>query len=143
MLSFQGKFPWISLLLMFCSYAMVGNLLTAGKYSPPVAWFILIGSFMIALLYLHPLTDLSRFLKRWFSSDAVAFCALILIATFASILLNWFKLFMPVLLILATEGVARLDLQAGEYTELQAFILLVVTTGLGLLAGGWFGHKLT
>jgi hypothetical protein len=140
MLSFQGNFPWLSLLMMFGSYAMVGHLLTAGNYSPQVAWLILIGSFLIALLYLHPLTDLSRFLKRWFSSDAVAFCALIMIAAFASILLNWFKLFMPVMLILATEGIARLDLQACEYTELQAFVLLVITTGLGLGVGWWFGH---
>jgi hypothetical protein len=125
---------------MFGSYAMIGYLISEGNYSPPIAWCILGGSFMVALLYLHPLTDLSRFLKRWFSSDTVAFCALVGLAGFASILLNWFKLFMPAVLVLATEGVARLDLQACEFTELQAFVLLVVTTGLGLSMGWWFGH---
>jgi hypothetical protein len=140
MLSFQGRFPWLSLLMMFGSYAMIGNVLTNINYTSVIFWFIVIGSFTISLLYLHPLTDLSRFLKRWFASDAVAFCAFVMLAAFLSILLNWFKMFLPVMLVLSTEGVARLDLQAGEYTELQAFVLLVITTGLGLGVGFWCGR---
>jgi hypothetical protein len=134
-----GRFPWVSLALMFVSYAMVGGLLAEGHYSPQVTVFIVIGSVMVAGIYLHPLTDLSRFLKRWFSSDAVAFCALISIAAFASILLNWFKFFMPGMMILASEGLARLDLQAGEYTESQAFGLLLLTTVMGLGLGWGLG----
>jgi hypothetical protein len=142
MLSFRERFPWLSLLMMFGSYAMIGNVLSNINYTSVIFWFILIGRFTISLLYLHPLTDLSRILKRWFASDTVAFCAFVMLAAFLSILLNWFKMFLPVMLALSTEGVARLDLQAGEYTELQAFVLLVITTGLGLGVGFWCGHLL-
>jgi hypothetical protein len=132
--------PWLSLLLLFGNYALMGRLLAHGGYSTEVTCFLVAGSFAVALIYLHPLADLSRFVQRWFSSDTLAFSTFVIIAATVSILLNWFKLFMPVLMILTTEGLARIDLQANEYDEWPTFFILVVVTGLGLAVGWWLAH---
>lgn len=134
---FHKRLPWISLLLLFGSYTMIGKLLAQGKYSNEATWFLLIGSFMVAIIYLHPLTDLSKLVRRWFSSDSVAFSAFVMIAAAISIMLNWFKLFLPVMLILTTEGLARLDLQACEFSDWQTFFILILITGAGLACGWW------
>lgn len=132
--------PWLSLLLLFGNYALMGRLLAHGGYSIEARCFLVAGSFAVALIYLHPLADLSRFVQRWFSSDTLAFTTFVMIAAAVSILLNWFKLFMPALMILTTEGLARIDLQANEYDEWPTFFILVVVTGLGLAVGWWLSH---
>ncbi|MBE9028413.1 hypothetical protein IQ266_01420 [filamentous cyanobacterium LEGE 11480] len=136
---FQKRLPWLSLLLLFGSYVFIGRLLSTGTYSSEATWFLVLGSFAVALIYLHPLTDLNKLVKRWFSSDSVAFSAFVITAAAISFLLNWLKLFLPVVLILTTEGLARLDLQANQYSERQTFCLLVLITGLGLGCGWWLG----
>jgi hypothetical protein len=132
--------PWLSLLLLFGNYALMGRLLAHGGYSIEARCFLVAGSFAVALIYLHPLADLSRFVQRWFSSDTLAFTTFVMIAAAVSIMLNWFKLFMPALMILTTEGLARIDLQANEYDEWPTFFILVVVTGLGLAVGWWLSH---
>jgi hypothetical protein len=132
--------PWMSLSLLFANYVFMGRLLAHGNYSTEVKVFLVVGSFAIALIYLHPLADLSHFVRRWFSSDTLAFSTFVLIAAGVSILLNWFKLFMPVLMIMTTEGLARIDLEANEYDEWPTFCILVLVTGLGLLSGAFLGH---
>jgi hypothetical protein len=122
--------------MLLGNYILMGTLLSRGDYSGPTIGFLIGGSFMIALMYLHPITDLSKLIRRWFSSDAIAFCSFVLIAIAVSILLNWFRLFVPVMMIMTTEGLARLDLQANEYTEWQTFFILVAITAVGL-AFGW------
>jgi hypothetical protein len=134
------QLPWLSLLLLFGNYAFMGRLLAHGGYSIEVKVFLMFGCFAIALIYLHPLADLSRFVRRWFSSDTLAFSTFVMIAATVSILLNWFQLFMPVVMILTTEGLARIDLQANEYDEWPTFFILVLVTGLGLLCGSVLGQ---
>jgi hypothetical protein len=136
----RRQLPWLSLLLLFGNYALLGHLLSHGAYSFEVACFLVAGSFLVALLYLHPLADLSRFVRRWFASDAIAFSTFVIIAALVSILLNWFQLFLPVLMILTTEGLARIDLQANEFDEWPTFFILVLITGLGLAGGWWIGR---
>jgi hypothetical protein len=120
-------------LLLGC-YAIVAHVL-ANQQSHLIWLYGGVGGVAIALLYMHPLTDIKQFVTQWFSSDAVAFCTLIALAGSAAILLHWFKAFMPALLVLATEGLARLDLQAAGYGDLQSFWILVGTTALGLSVG--------
>jgi hypothetical protein len=136
----RHQLPWLSLLLLFGNYAFMGRLLAHGDYSTEVKVFLVLGSFAIALIYLHPLADLSRLVRRWFSSDTLAFSTFVMVAATVSILLNWFQLFMPVVMILTTEGLARIDLQANEYDEWPTFFILVLITGLGLLCGSILGH---
>jgi hypothetical protein len=132
------QFPWPSLLLLLASYIILGRVLIEAHYSHEAWWFAGFGGLVIAILYLHPLTDLNRLLQHWFSSDTVAFCILVMLAASVSILLNWIRLFLHVALVLSAEGLARLDLQAAKYSEIQTFVMLVCTTAVGLgLAWVW------
>jgi hypothetical protein len=132
------RFPWLSLLLLLTSYIILGRVLIEDHYSHQSWWFAGWGGVALAILYLHPLTDLNSVLQRWFSSDAVAFCILVILAASVSMLLNWIRLFLHVVLILSAEGLARMDLQAAKYNEIQTFVMLAFTTGLGLgLAWIW------
>jgi hypothetical protein len=133
----RQQLPWLSLLLLFGNYVLLGHLLTRGAYSFAATCFLVVGSFAVALIYLHPLADLSRLVRRWFASDSdtVAFSTFVIVAAMISILLNWFQLFLPVMMILTTEGLARIDLQANEYGEWSTFGILVLITGLGLGCG--------
>jgi hypothetical protein len=135
--SSRQQLPWLSLLLLFGNYVLLGHLLARGAYSFAATCFLVGGSFAVALIYLHPLADLSRFVRRWFASDSdtVAFSTFVIVAAMISILLNWFQLFLPVMMILTTEGLARIDLQANEYEEWPTFLILVLITGLGLGCG--------
>jgi hypothetical protein len=132
---FQRRIPWLSLSLLFGTYAMLGRLVVAPRHNPNIFWFVGLGGVLVALLYLHPLTDLARLRQRWFTSDTVAFGVMILTAAMASILFNWFKVFLPIVMVLLVEALARLDLSAGEYTEWQTFMILIFTTAIGLAFG--------
>ena len=81
----RHQLPWLSLLLLFGNYALMGRLLAHGAYSTEVTVFLVVGSFAIALIYLHPLADLSRFVQRWFSSDTLAFSTFVMTAATVSI----------------------------------------------------------
>ncbi len=122
---------------MFGSYALIGKLLAQGAYSKEATAVVLVGSFLISLVYLDPLTQLKKFIQRWFASDTVAFSVFVILAAAISILMNWFRIFLPMMMILMTEGLARLDLQANGYKAWQTFLLLIVVTGLGLGCGWW------
>jgi hypothetical protein len=90
-----------------------------------------------AVLMMNPLQGFRRMLMRWFKSDTVAFCFLVGAAAFASILLNWFKIFMPIIMILSAEILARLDIQTAEFNPLQACGILTAIAWLGL-GLGWY-----
>ncbi|NDJ18445.1 hypothetical protein [Myxacorys almedinensis] len=101
-----------------------------------IAWGL-----VLAVLMMSPIQGLQRLLARWFTSDTVAFTFLIGVAAFASILLNWFKIFLPFFMIFSAESLARLDLQTAEFGKFQAVFILVATAwaGLGL---GWIAAHL-
>ena len=95
---------------------------------------------VLALMFINPLTGLRHLVLRWFSSDTVAFCALVAGAAFASIVLNWLKIFVPIILILAAEALARIDLLTAEFNNIQSCSLLTVTSWIGLGLGWALGQ---
>jgi hypothetical protein len=133
------RFPWASLLLLLGTYISVGKFLSI-NHSWQVWGVAIGGGLLLSILFIHPFTDLGRFLTRWFTSGTMSFLSLVALAAFASILLNWFKVFLPVFLILSAEGLARLDLYAAEFSELQSFLLLTFVTGSGLGIGWLLGQ---
>lgn len=90
---------------------------------------------VLAIILMHPLTSSQKMLAKWFRSDTVAFGSLLCIAGFASILLNWLKIFLPIIMVLCAELLVRLDLQTAEYSQVQALGILVVIAWLGLGLG--------
>jgi hypothetical protein len=133
------RFPWASLSLLLGTYITIGKFLSI-SHSWEVWGVAIGGGLLLSIVFIHPITDLGRFLIRWFSSDTMGFVSLVALAAFASVLLNWFKVFLPVFLILSAEGLARLDMQAAEFSDWHTFFLLALVTGLGLAIGWALGQ---
>jgi hypothetical protein len=130
------RFPWGSIFLMLVAYMSFGHFL-AETTNPRISLGIGITvAFVLAIAFLHPLTYLGRMIQRRFQSDAVAFCSLVLFAAFISILLNWFKLFLPIFMILSCEALTRIDFTHGRFCEKHACFWMTLTSWLGL-AIGW------
>jgi hypothetical protein len=131
--------PWGTLLLLLGGYTILGHFL-ADMAHPK--WALILGSIValsFAFLFLHPLTDLGQIIRDRFESDTLIFCCLILLAGFVSILLNWFKLFLPVFMILSCEALARIDLKTARISERATYLWLTVFSWGGLLLG-WFAR---
>jgi hypothetical protein len=132
-------FPWSSVTILFLGYIALGHFLAENS-----APFISLGmGFLVALLlsiaFMHPLTFLGKVIRHRFESDAVAFCSLVLFAGFISILLNWFKLFLPIFMILSCEALARIDFTHGGFREKTTYFWMVSTSWLGLTIGWAIG----
>lgn len=129
------RFPWISLLLLVVAYAIFGKFLVDTTQSSVVFGVAIVWGLTLAFLMMNPLTGLQRMLMHWFKSDTVAFSFLIGAAAFASILLNWFKIFLPFIMVFSAESLARLDIQTAEFSQIQALIILTLTAWIGLGLG--------
>lgn len=134
-MSFLKRFPWLSFTLLLVSYIIFGKFLTTAAYSI-LPWSLALGGgLLLAIVLMNPAKGIQGILTSWFKSDTVAFTSLIGAAAFASIFLTWFKLFMPILMLISAESLARVDLQTSEFTALQSCCLLTATAWLGLGLG--------
>ncbi|HEY9616806.1 MAG TPA: hypothetical protein V6C64_08200 [Microcoleaceae cyanobacterium] len=95
--------------------------------------------FLLSVIFMSPLTSFSRFINRWFKSDTVAFLSICMIASLAAVVLFWLHVFIQILLIVAAETLARLDIQTSGLDEWQAFWRLSTASLIGL-AIGWMGY---
>ncbi len=139
MLTFK-KLPRLSLSLLLVAYVIFGKFLTLTTHSQFLWGMAIAWGLLVAIVLMHPLQGLQGVIKRWFKSDTVAFCALVALAAFASIFLTWFKLFMPIVMMVSAEFLARIDLQTSEFNELQTCCLLTATAWIGLGLGWAIGQ---
>ncbi len=134
------KLPWVSLALLLAAHITFGKLLALTPHPWTAFIFAVAWALVLALMFVNFLTGLRHLVSRWFTSDTVAFCALVSGAAFASIVLTWFKLFIPIILILSAEALARIDLLTAEFNNVQACALLAVTSWVGLGLGWTIGQ---
>jgi hypothetical protein len=138
------KFPIFSLLLLLVAYISFGWFLSDPRFPAfrvhgmtihiplilAIAWI-----WFICSAFISPLANLSRFIARWFKSDTVAFLSIFMMAAIATIILFWLHIFLYILTIIATEALARVDVQSAGFGNWQAFIILLMVS----LAGLWIG----
>jgi hypothetical protein len=134
-MSFLKCFPWFSIVLLLASYATFGKFVISELHTWIAFAAAAVWGLVLAVMMINPLRGIRRMLTRWFKSDTVAFTSIVGAAAFMSILLNWFRLFLPITMIFAAESLARLDLQTAEFTQGQAFVILVITAWIGLGLG--------
>ncbi len=151
------RFPLISSLLLLLAYFSFGWFLSAPGFPtvdqalrlvfgsrmpvigetvsvflvPAVIWILFICS-----VFISPLDSFSRFITRWFKSDTVAFLSIFMLAGMAALVLFWLHIFLHILSILATESLARVEVQAAGFSNWQAFVILLLASLLGLALGG-------
>ncbi len=131
-----SRFPWSSVVILLAGYVSLGHLL-ADNPDPLISLGMgFLVAFLLSIAFMHPLTFLGKLIRRRFESDTVAFCSLVLFAGFISILLNWFKLFLPIFMILSCEALARIDFTHAGFREKTTYFWMISTSWLGL-AVGW------
>lgn len=135
------KLPWISLLLLLCTYAVFGWFITASD-SSGLLWLLgAIYTVLINSVLTAPWALLKGFYGSVLKSDSRAFVSVIIGAFVAVIFIHWIEVFIRILLLICAIALARLDLQAAGFNKWQAFWILVIASllgfGLGILAKLW------
>jgi fatty acid desaturase len=138
------KSPVLSLLLLLVAYISFGWFLSDPKFpsfnfhgvSIGVPLILAIGwVLIICCAFISPLSGFSNFVSRWFKSDTVAFLTIFMLAGLAAFILYWLHVFLYILTIIATEALARVDIQMAGLTNWQAFLILLVISLVGLVIG--------
>lgn len=114
-----------------------------GLTVPPwVVWALAVGTALAEALMLTTLLDSAkRWLDKWLKSDVGYFTVVVIGAMMVAVAFVWFKLFGYVLALLASETLARLDLQSLGVKRVQAMVLLTIISLLGV-AVGWLINEL-
>lgn len=132
----RKRFPWISLALLLIAYTSFGWFLSGPAVPNYSLVLAVVWSWLLCTAFIQPISNFSRFVSRRFKSDTVAFLTICMMAGLAAVILFWMHIFLHILTIVATEALARIDIQTSGYANRQAFLILFVASliGLGL---GW------
>lgn len=128
-------FPWLSLSLLFASYSTFSWFL----YNATVSWIVWALVIAFALLQSLLLTTFADGLKsvidRWLQSDVGYFTSVIIGAFLLALALVWTNILGYILVLVASEILARLDLQNIGCNRFQSLLILTSISLLGLLLG--------
>ncbi len=143
-MSFEKKFPWLSIGLLLFAYCNMGWVLQASA-APWWLWLAIAVSLLIVIEILaFPVSLFRHLFSKWISSDTKAFFAAILLAFLSVVFLTWIHISAVALLLVTAATLARLDLQAAAISEFKAFFILSVFSfsglGLGALANWGIQH---
>lgn len=154
---------WLALVLLLIAYGNFGWLLASfqqdnfDRFDPkehgPVGWLVSIlglpwilwiGAALLVVVLALFLTSMmsgpKNIVVRLFQSDASIFAFVAAIAFFSVLIVAWIHFFAQLLVLLAAEILARLEIQGLKFREWQAFSLLTLTsmTGLGIGIAGYY-----
>ena len=133
------KFPWVSLGILFIAYTTFSWFLIHATVTW-LAWALVFAFTLLQALLLTTLFDgLKAILRGWLRSDVGYFTLIIVMSISVTIALVWFKVFGYVLVLVAAEVLARLDLQNAGFNRVQALLILSFFSFCGL-ALGWVAN---
>ena len=136
--------PFISLFLLFCTYAITGWRLADYPEFLSSWWLIVILMVLTNVVVTNPFpVNNNQIVSKWLQSDTqtlVSFIALTLIGI-GLILLAWIFLFIQALLLLSVGILVGLDLRAMGFGKVKCFLILNMS-GLGAYSLAFFGHQL-
>ncbi|HEY9692077.1 MAG TPA: hypothetical protein V6D15_07720 [Oculatellaceae cyanobacterium] len=135
------KLPWASLALLLLTYITFGWLLYAWNLSWRVwlltAFFVVV----ISLALTFPIRSIQIFFAGALKTDTRALIFILALSFFAVALLTWFQTFVRVLVLLSSGLLARLDLHNADFKVIPTFVIMAITSlvglGLGLLIHHW------
>jgi hypothetical protein len=145
-MSIVKKLPWLALLLLMLSYSSLGWVLS-DMQAPWFAWVTLVLTtvFLIGTIT-APYSDISIYSNVLLASSIRSFFVAVAGAFFFFLMIAWFRVFLDTLLIVCAVLLARIDFQANDFTEWQAFIATFIFSiagaGLGAFINMLLTHKL-
>ncbi len=135
------KLPWASLALLLLTYITFGWILYAGTLSWRIWLLTAFFAVLIALALTFPLKSIQIFFAGALKTDTRALIFILAISFLAVALLTWFQTFVRVLVLLSSGLLARLDLHNADFKVIPTFVILAITSlvglGLGLLIHHW------
>lgn len=130
------RLPWLSLAILFAAYTTFSWFLTHAT-ATWFAWAIVLAFTVLqALLLTTMLNGLRTFISRWLRSDVGYFTLIMVTSLGITVVFLWFKVFGYLLVLIAAEILARLDLQNAGFNRVQSLIILNIFSLSGL-AVGW------
>ncbi|MGJ3252603.1 MAG: hypothetical protein ACFE0J_15965 [Elainellaceae cyanobacterium] len=128
--------PWLSLALLLAAYSTFSWFL----HRSTVTWLVWALAAVFALsqaLLLTAFSDGFRLIiNSWLRSDAGYFTSVVVAAMLVAIAFVWINIFGYILVLVAAEMLARLDLQNAGLNRTQSLAVLTITSFAGL-AVGW------
>jgi hypothetical protein len=130
------KLLLLSLLLLLSTYSVLGYFLAYWTV-PWIVWLaVMVFAIAQATLLASFSKDFKGSIRQWIDSEMGHFTTISIAALGIAVALMWFQLFQYVLMIAATELLARVELQHAGYNRST---ILGILTGLSLvgLGVGW------
>lgn len=145
-MSFWKKIPFLSLTLLFLTYALFG---WSVAEATPQLWIWGIFGIILTILVMvivGPVTRFRNIFGIWLQSDATAFLSIMVAAFITVMLVTRLDLLMQWLVLLAPGYLARLELQRAGYQAWPTFFITVIVALVGYSAGivlqQYFGYYL-
>ncbi|MBD2059348.1 hypothetical protein H6F88_25685 [Oculatella sp. FACHB-28] len=134
--------PWLSLSLLLAAYSTFSWYV----YHLTITWVVWVCVIGFAVLQALLLTTFAQGFKamvgRWLSSDTGYFTTVLSLAFLATTVLVWAHVFGYLITIIATEVLARLDLQNRGFSRAQSLFILTLVSLTGLVIGWVVSYSL-
>jgi hypothetical protein len=127
---------WIALAVLWLTYTLLGWHLSAYHF----IWLIL--SFLATALLNLSLTKEGREIGELFSFGPRSLITIFLLSTAVTLAVAASSVFALILILLAAELLARVELQVAGLDRSRAFWIMLLLASLGLGVGWWFGITL-
>lgn len=129
------RIPWLSLGLLLLAYSTFSWFLYSLTVSW-VVWALVIAFALVQALLLTAFADSFRtVIDNWLRSDLGYFASVVIGALFVAFAFVWIRIFSYVLVLVAAEMLARLDLQNAGFNRVQSLLLLTLVSLVGLALG--------
>jgi hypothetical protein len=130
------RLPLVSLAILLMAYTTFSWFLIKST-ATWLAWTLVLVFTLLQALLLTTLFDgFKLFIGKWLRSDVGYFTLIIVASLGVTVIMVWFKVFGYVLVLIAAEILARLDLQNAGFNRVQALLILTFFSLSGL-AIGW------
>ncbi|BAY38879.1 hypothetical protein NIES2111_32280 [Nostoc sp. NIES-2111] len=142
-MSIVKRLPWLALILLMLSYSSLGWVLS-NMQAPWFAWVTLVLTtvFLIGTIT-APYSDISIYSNVLLASSIRSFFVAVAGAFFFFLMIAWFRVFLDTLLIVCAVLLTRIDFQANDFTEWQAFIATFIFSIAGVGLGAFINLLLT
>jgi len=129
------RIPWISFGLLLAAYSTFSWFLYSLTLNWTVWALIIVLALFEALLLTAFADSLKSIIDKWLRSDLGYFTSVVIAALLVAVAFVWIRVFSYILVVVAAEMLARLDLQNAGFNRVHSLFFLTVISLAGLALG--------